>query len=271
MLFWNAAHGWATFAFQARHGLRGRAFSIVRLAASVGGQAVYVGPLLLAAAVPPAWRALRASTPGLALRSARTVERMRASPAPVVDSALAFSALPVAAFFTLSAALTPGALPHWAAPGWLSATVLLAVAGSRLLRPALAVGFAMIALLVVAVPVAPRLVGSPLDELRGWSEAVEEARRIAPGARLATTHWIALGQLGWYAEEPLAYVSNKASAASFYAPVHDPRSLLVVAPEGLGPDRAGIEALLGPVEERGRLDARYGARVIRRYRFYLVR
>jgi hypothetical protein len=234
------------------------------------GQAAYVGPLLLAAAVPAAWRALRASTPGFALHGARTEEGMGARSTAAV-AALAFSALPVAAFFTLSAALTPGALPHWAAPGWLSATVLLAAAGSRLLRPALAIGLAMIALLVVAVPVAPRLVGSPLDELHGWSEAVEEARRIAPGARLATTHWIALGQLGWYAEEPLAYVSNKASAASFYAPVNDPRPLLVVAPEGLGPDRAGIEALLGPVQERGRLDARYGARVIRRYRFYAAR
>ncbi len=251
MLLWNAAHGWPTFAFQAQHGLRGRSFSFVRLLTSLGGQLAYVSPLLLAAAIAPAWRGLRA---GRSAGGARL--------------ALALSALPVVAFFTISAALTPGALPHWTAPAWLSALVLLAAAGSRLQRPALGLGFAMSMLLVVALPLAPRFLGSPLDELRGWSEAVEVARRIDPAARLATTHWIALGHLGWYAEEPLAYVSDRPSGPSFYAREEDDRPLLIIAPDGLGPARRKLEELVGPLEERGRFTASYGGRAIRSYRFY---
>ena len=249
-LRWNAHHGWATFAFQASHGLRGRSFSAQRLLAWLAGQAGYVSPLLLVLAAAASWRALR----GI--------------PRALVPTALAFSALPVAAFFALSAAFTPGALPHWAAPAWLSALVLLAAAGAARLRAALLVGGVMTALLLAAVPVAPRLVEGPLDELRGWREAVEEARRLAPGERLATTHWMALGHLGWYAQEPLVYVSDRFAGPTLYAPPRDERPLLVVAPEGLGPDRAGLERLLGPVVERGELAVRYGGRVVRRYRFY---
>ena len=229
MLVWNATRGWPTFAFQAQHGMRGQSFSSVRLLASMGGQMAYVSPLLLAAAVAPAWRGLRAGTESGAARLA-----------------LALSALPVVAFFTLSAALTPGALPHWTAPAWLSAMLLLAAAGSRWLRPAVALGFAMSAVLALALPFAPRFVGTPLDELRGWKEAVEAARRIDPEARLATTHWMALGHLGWYAEEPLAYVSDRPSGASFYPPdqpaggLGDDRPMLIIAPEGLGPARGKL-------------------------------
>jgi hypothetical protein len=257
MLMWNAARGWPTFAFQAQHGMRGRSLSLLRFLASVGGQLAYVSPLLLAAAVAPAWRGLRA---GMDVGAARL--------------ALAFSALPVVAFFTVSAALTPGALPHWTAPAWLSAMVLLAAAGSRRLRPAVALGFAMSAVLVVALPLAPRFVGTPLDELRGWKGVVEAARRIDPEARLATTHWMALGHLGWYAEEPLAYVSDRRSGASFYPPdqpaggAADRRPLLIIAPEGLGPDRRKLEEIAGSLEERGRFTASYGGRAIRSYHFY---
>jgi len=267
MLLWNAAHGWPTFVFQARHGMRGRAFSFVRLLASLGGQAAYVSPLLLAAAAAAAWSALTrfvhlplaGGGPGRGPAEARPA---------AIRAALALSALPMAAFFTVSAAFTPGALPHWTAPAWLSAMLLLAAAGSRLLRPAVWVGLGMSALLLLALPLAPRFVGSPLDELRGWSDAVREARALAPGARLATTHWMALGHLGWYAEEPLAYVSDRPSAPDFYPPDPDPRPLLVIAAAGLGPDRAALEALCGPLQPRGELTARYGGRAIRTYRFY---
>ncbi len=249
-LLWNARHGWATFAFQASHGLRGRSFSALRLLGSLAGQAGYVSPLLLGLAAAAAWRALRGP------------------PRALAPAALAFSALPVVALFALSAAFTPGALPHWTATAWLSALVLLAAAGGARLRTALLVGGAMTALLLVALPVAPRFVGGPLDELRGWREAVEEARRIAPGARLATTHWMALGHLGWYAQEPLVYVSDRLAGPSLYSPLRDERPLLVVAPDRLGPDRAELERLLGPLAERGELAVRYGGRVMRRYRFY---
>lgn len=254
MLAWNAAHGWASFAFQAHHGLRGREISLVRLLGSVGGQAAYVSPVLLAAAIPPAWRALRSPDPAL--------------------RATAASALPVVAFFTVAAALTRGALPHWPAPGWLSALVLLAVAGSRLLRLAawtgigLQVAGVLAAVALRALPV--DLPWDPSDEIRGWREGAAAAESAAQGRPIAVGHWIGLGQLGWYAHGPVVYVGERPCAATFYEP--DPREagrpLLVVEVEGLGPDRAGLEARLGALAPAGGHEVRRGDRVVRRFLFY---
>lgn len=247
MLLWNAAHGWPSLVFQAAHGLSGRGFSAPRLAASLGAQAAYVSPLLLLAAGGAAWRALRGDA---------------------VDRAVAATALPVAGFFTAAAAFTPGALPHWPAPGWLSATALLAVAGSRWLRPALLTGAASGALLLVllAVPL-PR---GPLDELSGWREGAAAASAAAGGRRLAAAHWMAVGQLGWAAEASVAYVGARASGPTWYQedPVAARRPLLVVVVEGLGEDRAALEARLGPLEPAGEAEARRGGRLLRRYLLY---
>ncbi|HTP27123.1 MAG TPA: glycosyltransferase family 39 protein [Anaeromyxobacteraceae bacterium] len=254
-LLWNAKHGWATFTFQARHGLSAAPVSmgasLARILGSVAGQLAYVSPLLLVAVVAAGWRALVAGPRVGAPRFA-----------------LALSALPVVAFFTGAAALSRGALPHWAAPGWLSGTVLLAAAGSSLIRPAVKLGLAMSALLLVALPLAPLLVGGPLDELRGWKEAVEAARAIDPRAHLATTHWMAVGQLGWYAQEPVEYLSDRVAGPTYYDTSSDPRPLLVVAPVGLGPGRSELERLAGPLQEKGSFVASCRGRPFRTYRFY---
>jgi 4-amino-4-deoxy-L-arabinose transferase-like glycosyltransferase len=247
MLLWNAARGWPSLAFQAEHGLRGSGPSPLRLAASLGAQAAYVSPVLLLAAAGAAWRALRGDE---------------------VERALAATALPVVAFFTAAAALGPGALPHWPAPGWLSAVILLAVAGSRWLRPALLSGAALAALLLVGL-VLP-LPRGPLDELSGWREAAEAARAAARGRQVAVAHWMALGHLGWAGGAPVAYLGRRPSGPTYYAP--DPvaarRPLLVVLVDGLGEDRASLEARLGPLAPEGEAEARRGGRLLRRYRFY---
>ncbi len=250
MLAWNASHGWANVAFQARHGLRGREISLGRLGGSIGGQAAYVSPLLLVASIAPAWRALRSD--GAALR------------------ATAWSALPLAAFFTAAAALTPGALPHWPAPAWLSALLLLALSGSRLFRPAAWTGAALQAIALVALALPFDLRGDPRDELRGWREAAAAAEAAAGGRTLAATHWISLGQLGWYARGPVAYVGTRPCAATYYET--DPRlagrPLLVVAVDGLGPGRAELESRLGPLTPAGEWTTTSGERVVRRFLFY---
>jgi 4-amino-4-deoxy-L-arabinose transferase-like glycosyltransferase len=249
MLLWNAARGWPSLAFQARHGLGGGGFSLARLGGSLGAQAAYLSPLLLVLAIPPAWRALRG---------------------PPADRPLAFSALPVAAFFTAAAAFTPGALPHWPAPGWLSASILLAAAGARWLRAALWFGAGSSALLVALVLLPLPLPGGPLDELRGWSQGAAAAREAAGGARLAAAHWMVLGHLSWAADADLAYVGERRSGPSLYAP--DPATtgepLLVVTVDGLGEDRTSLERRLGPLEPAGSAEARDGERLIRRYRFF---
>jgi 4-amino-4-deoxy-L-arabinose transferase-like glycosyltransferase len=252
MLAWNAARGWPSVTFQATHGARGGGFSPIALARSVGAQAGYVSPLVLALAAAAAWRALRA-------------------PRTAAVAALAFSALPVVAFFTLAAAFTPGALPHWPAPGWLSATVLLAAAGTRLLRPALWVGFATSALVVGAV-LLPLPVAGPLDELRGWREGAAAARAAAGGARLAANHWIVLGQIGWYDGASPAYLGERRSGPTLYDPA--PRAagapLLLVTVPGLDPGREALEARLGTLVPAGEVTAADRGRVVRRYRLFWV-
>ncbi len=253
LLAWNAAHGFPSFAFQAEHGLRGRSFSAARLAASIGAQAAYVSPVLLGAAAVAAWRPAR-------------------SPEPATR-ALAWSALPVVAFFTAAAAFTPGALPHWPAPGWLSAVLLLAIAGGPWLRAAAGSGLALSAVGALAVVLAAALGAppalDPLREVRGWREGARAAVAASGGARLAVAHWIALGQIGWYAELPVAYVGARPCAATFYEP--DPRTLgeplLVVVPEGLGPSRAELEARLGPLEDAGGVTVPLGGGAVRRFSF----
>lgn len=247
MLWWSAVHGWPSLAFQAEHGLRGGGFSAARLLGALGAQAAYVSPVLLVASAGAAWRALRG---------------------PAEDRALAWSALPVAAFFTGAAAFTPGALPHWPAPGWLSAALLLAVAGSGWTRRALLTGGALTALLLVllAVPL-PR---GPQDELRGWEEGAAAARRAAGGARLAAAHWMVLGHLGWASGASPAYLGARRSGPSFYdpEPLAGRAPVLLVLVDGLGEDRASVEARIGPLEPAGEAEARWHGRLLRRYRFY---
>ena len=268
MLLWNAAHGWPSFAFQATHGLSGHSFRASRLLASLGGQLGYVSPLLLVLAAAQAFRALFARRDAL-------------------NAALAFSALPLAAFFTLAAAFTPNALPHWPGPGWLSAILLLCLSGAagRPFRRALWVGYAEIGiglsalLFFLAVPVPARVEAfgrsipvarGPLDDLVGWREGARAARAVAGRARLAAAHWIVLGQLGVYDQRSPAYLGERITGPSFYDP--DPGAagepLLLVTVDGLGPQAAELEKRLGPLEPAGSAEARQGDRLVRIYRFF---
>jgi 4-amino-4-deoxy-L-arabinose transferase-like glycosyltransferase len=252
-LAWNAARGWPSLVFQANHGLSGSGPSLTRLLVSVAAQAGYVSPVILALAAVAAWRAFREGP----------VERL-----------LAFTALPVVVFFTIAATFTPGALPHWPGPGWLSATLLLAVAGSRWLRQALATGAALGGALVVLVLLLVAglvpLPKSPLDELRGWSEGAAGAQVAAHGGRIAVTHWMALGHLGWASGAPVEYVGARPCGASLYEPdpLRDGKPLLVVEVVGLGEAMASLQARLGPLAPAGEAEARDGDRVLRRFRYW---
>ncbi len=269
MLLWNAAHGWPSFTFQAQHGLSGRSFSAIRLLASVGGQLGYVSPILLAVSAVAAWRGLR--------------ERRDA-----LRAALAYTALPLVVFFTLSAAMTPKALPHWPAPAWLSAMLLLCVSGAATgawWRRALWLGFgetaaailALLLLLAVPFPGSISALGrtypvkrGPLDDFVGWREGAAAARAVAGDQRLAVGHWMHLGQLGWYDGRSPAYLGEKPAGPTFYDP--DPRAagrpLLVVTVDEQGPQPQELERRLGPLEPAGAYDARQGDRHVRTFRFF---
>jgi 4-amino-4-deoxy-L-arabinose transferase-like glycosyltransferase len=269
MLLWNAAHGWPSFTFQANHGLSSRGFSALRLLASVGGQLGYVSPILLGLAAVAGWRGLRER--GDALRAA-----------------LAYTGLPLALFFTWSAAMTPKSLPHWPAPAWLSAMLLLLVSGAatgRWWRRALWLGFGesavavlgLLLLLAVPFPGAFSAFGhtwavkrGPLDDLVGWREGAAAARAVAGGERLAVSHWMHLGQLGWYDGRSPAYLGEKPSGPTYYDP--DPRAagrpLLVVTVDEQGPQPRELERRLGPLQPAGSYEARQGDRHVRTFRFF---
>lgn len=269
MLLWNATHGWPSFGFQASHGLSGKGFSAARLAVSALGQLGYVSPVLLALAAAAAWRALRDRRDALV-------------------ASLAFGALPLAALFTVAASRTSNALPHWPAPAWLSAVLLLCLSGRAAgawWRRALWFGFgesalalgAVLALLAAPLPATVSVLGhsfpvkrGPLDDLIGWREGAAAARQIAGDARLAVGHWMHLGQLGWYDGRSPAYLGSRVSGPTYYDP--DPRAagrpLLVVTVDEQGPRPRELERRLGPLAPAGSYEARQGARHVRTFRFF---
>jgi 4-amino-4-deoxy-L-arabinose transferase-like glycosyltransferase len=112
VLAWNAAHDWASFAFQ---GGRARpvGFSAGRALLDFAGQLCYVLPWTALALLAALWRALRGG-PG--------------DPVAWLFTCLALP--PIVAFGLLG--LWAEALPHWAAVGWLFAFPLLGVRLARL-------------------------------------------------------------------------------------------------------------------------------------------
>jgi hypothetical protein len=247
-LAWNAARGWPSFGFQAHHVLRGGGFSPLRLLASIGAQLAYVSPVVLVASSIAAYRAL-------AEKDAFT-------------KALAFAALPVAVFFTAAAALTPGALPHWPGPGWLSATLLLSIEGAPFVKAAVRSGLALVALVVVLIgmPWPPRL--DPLRELRGWREVATIARMKAGEGPIAATHWIALGELSWYDRREAAYAGDRPCAASLWSDSVPAKGALVVSVDRLGPNEKELESRLGPLVFDGQLSVERQGAVVRTARYY---
>jgi hypothetical protein len=79
-----------------------------------------------------------------------------------------------------------------------------------------------------------------------------------------------LGHLGWASGASPAYLGARQSGPTFYEP--DPvaarEPLLVVLVDGLGEDRAALEARLGPLEPAGESSAWRDGRVLRHYRYY---
>jgi 4-amino-4-deoxy-L-arabinose transferase-like glycosyltransferase len=172
VLVWNAAHDWASFAFQ---GGRARpvAFSVGRAALDFAGQLCYVLPWIALALLAALWRALRRG------------------PRDPVAWLFACLALPPIGAFTLLG-FWAETLPHWAAVGWLFAFPLLGERLARLeeRRPRLPARLAAISAACVVLAVA--LWTSQAEG--GWIE------RLAPGF---ARHDPTLDQLDWAALRPV--------------------------------------------------------------------
>jgi 4-amino-4-deoxy-L-arabinose transferase-like glycosyltransferase len=172
VLVWNAAHDWASFAFQAGRA-RPVAFSLGRGLLDFAGQLCYVLPWIACALLAALWRALRCG------------------PRDAVAWLFACLALlPIGAFTLVG--LWAQALPHWAAVGWLFAFPLLGERLARLeeRRPRLPARLAALSGAFVLLVVA--LWASQANS--GWIE------RLAPGF---ARHDPTLDQMDWEALKPV--------------------------------------------------------------------
>jgi 4-amino-4-deoxy-L-arabinose transferase-like glycosyltransferase len=172
VLAWNAAHEWASLAFQGGRA-RPTGFSPARAFLDFAGQLCYLLPWIALALLAALWRALK---------------RGQRDPLPWLFACLAV--LPIGVFTLVG--FFAFALPHWAAVGWLFAFPLL---GERLARleerrpgvPArLAAASGAFVVLIVA------LWTSQAD--LGWIE------RFSPGF---ARHDPTLDQMDWQALKPV--------------------------------------------------------------------
>jgi hypothetical protein len=179
---WNAAHDWASFAFQLRNGLSpagGSPFG--RILDLLANQAVLLSPVLFVMLAMAAVGALR-----------RTVDERRFT--------LAVVALTTFGFF-LYTALRQRPEPNWPAPAYLPGFVLLALVVAadrwkRWLRAGSVLGAVMIALIYAqsihpVLPVPPRK--DPMARGHGWDTLAESVRdaTAAAGQAGSGTAWVA--------------------------------------------------------------------------------
>ena len=211
ILAWNAGHGWASIAYQARHAAGGPHWQWSAVLRTAGQQALLYGPLLWTAGCMAARRqpasARRAAT--LASADARAL-------------VLSFS-LPVCIVAILLSG-NGASLPHWTACGW-TALVPLAAGAIPAMRPGLVRALAgwqcvslglVLALVLGGGPGAesgaaartpagqPANSGppNPAADVFGWQEAATHAGALATrlGTQsLSVMNWSLAARVAWYA------------------------------------------------------------------------
>ncbi|MBI3450784.1 MAG: glycosyltransferase family 39 protein [Acidobacteria bacterium] len=161
---WNAANGWASFAFQLHHGLGGEGGSgLARELSLLAGQAALGSPVLLT------------------MIFVATIVSLRSAP-PAPHRLLAILTDTTAVFFAVSALRKPVA-PNWTGPAYLTGVVLLAItpggpAWRRWLRIGTVVGAIFVAVIYAhAIYPVVRFRGSsdPIGRAYGWDALAEGA------------------------------------------------------------------------------------------------
>ncbi len=196
VLAWNAARGFASAAHRLVWSQPDAGVSLRNLGALVGGQLLYLSPLVAAGLV---WVAVR----GWRERQASAVRFC------LVGSLVPFALLAAVCLWSRVAE------PHWPIPAWYAllplAGRLVATGSRRVVRWAkaslgVAVGFDALVYAAVLTPVLPALVPEPLyvarydivNELYGWDEVAAVVRRRVPaGGVVAAGHYTMCAQLEW--------------------------------------------------------------------------
>jgi hypothetical protein len=208
VLAWNAAHGWASFAFQGGRALGAVHFRPETLAAFLIGQGGYLLPWIWGPLAFLFFRGLRR----LVRREADAAERFLLSQAVG----------PIAVFTTVACFRT--VLPHWALAGFVSLFPMLgawceAQASARPARLRRWLCFAAAAPILIAALILAQTYGGVLQkggkerlglldrsrdvtlDFYGWDEIARELKRRGlldqPGSFLFTSSWYYSGQLAF--------------------------------------------------------------------------
>jgi hypothetical protein len=205
VIAWNAAHGWASFAFQGGRAIHGWQLQPQNLAIALLGPIVYLFPWVWLGLVQDLFRQGRCLFGGMGDRFL-----------------VSLAVVPLAAFAVL--ALVRPVLPHWTLVGFLSLFPLLGhewaerwarnpFRGSRRLAliataPLAVAGLAILEARTGLIQVGRRggvglvrVSRDPTVEMTGWDRVAEELGRRGllgrPGTFLFTSTWYTSGQLAF--------------------------------------------------------------------------
>ncbi len=245
-IIWNLQHSDAGLSFQTRR-LPGGAIHPLWFLEFVGGQALYLFPLLFVPFAMALWRALRTG---------------RREPRAWLIALIALG--PIALFNVVS--LWSHSLPHWPMPGWIFAIVLfgrdaaeLAAARPRFARRYMAWSAAIVGVVLAALSwqalrggLIPAAWGPRADitvDLIDWRElrpALAARGLLGPDAVVAAPSWIDAGKVS-YALGPDVAVVCACSNPQGFRYLSDQtrwngRDMPVIVPEGSGSAQLWAEA-----------------------------
>ncbi len=206
VLYWNATHAWASFAYQLGHGAPDVAWSWRRFATGQGMQLFGYAPLIYLVG----WAALL----GALRHSTGRAERLTLS-----------MVLPILLMFGYGGGLDAG-LPHWTLLAWVLLAPLgvawLAARSRRLRRGLVALHLLWAGVLTLllhlalwGVPIPFKPYQHPLGDLIGWREAAGHAvalrERLLPAGAGAiyVGNWALGSRIGWYAGEPVRVADTR--------------------------------------------------------------
>ncbi|MGE0082261.1 MAG: glycosyltransferase family 39 protein [Thiohalomonadaceae bacterium] len=205
VLWWNARHGWISFAYQWGHGAPDRAWDLLRFLRSFAGQLLAYAPGIVVFGLAALW----------ATRGERRHAGVRFS---------LFLALPLLLLFAWSAGLEE-TLPHWTLLAWtglapLTARWLSARWPRRGVRWGAYGSLAYSGVLVLLVhsqlllPWIPFPAHAhPFGDLYGWREAAARGAELQAGlgedAGLFVGNWSLASRVAWYANRPVQVADSR--------------------------------------------------------------
>ncbi len=293
VLAWNAAHGWVSFIFQARHAA-GEEW------ASLGGVSQFLGKH---EAVPPQQHR---SWDVLAVFGAELVQIIAYGPLlvlgllvglrarlrqPGTRFCLAF-ALPAMTTIAVCAA-RGGSLPHWTAFAWLALVPISGIGlveawhSNRLRRWIIGIGLVQLTLGAAGFAIA--LMGGPAEDspirvnpfadLYGWKRAATAAEALAKEDRadsLAVSNWTLASRLGWYARPMPVHVLDQRIDQFYlwFGKVREGESVLLVdwsRMPGTLPVAGGKSGGFAECSLVGSLEVKRFGRPLSHFDFYLCR